>query len=73
MSLVTKVVIRNNRIVQVGDIVTCDGHDWIGPVDQDYRGRKFKIIEDRYGYRYIDNENNTIDIRAIKLYPNDFV
>lgn len=73
MSLITKVFIRNNRLVQVGDRVTIVGEDWIGAECQDYKGQKFTIVEDSSDtYRFVNPDEQTIQIRGVLRYVEDF-
>lgn len=72
MSLITKVFIRNNRIVQVGDRVKIVGENWIGPEDQDYKGSEFTIVENGAGIRFIDPVERTIKISGVMRHNGDF-
>ena len=72
MSLITKVFIRNNRIVQVGDQVKIVGYDWIGAEDQDYKGQTFTIVEDSDAHRFVNPDEKTIRIGGVLRHPEDF-
>lgn len=72
MSLVTKLFINNNRLVQIGDTVTIIGNGWIGPDDQDYRGRSFTIVEDAEEIRFVNPSAGTIRIGGVLRHPEDF-
>lgn len=72
MALITKVFIRNNRIVQVGDRVKIVGENWIGAEGQDYKGQTFTIVEDSEAYRFVNPDEKTIRIGGVLRHNEDF-